>query len=174
MLLTSIFLTLSSLAFAEFTLTTPDFQDRLTEMQEFDGFGCKGKNVSPTLIWQDAPKETQSFALTMYDPDAPTGSGFWHWIVYNIGPHETKIAAGSSKAKTLPKQAVEAPGDFGHPGYGGPCPPAGQGDHTYIFTIYALKVPHLAVDKHTPQAVVRFNIIQNTLAKAELKAKFGR
>src|SRR5437762_14224042 len=127
---------------AGFTLTSPTVKPNsmLTEAQVFNGFGCSGKNVSPALKWSGAPKDTKSFAVTVYDPDAPTGSGWWHWTVYNIPPTAMALPAGASAARGLPAGTVEGVTDFGKPGYGGACPPKGDKPHRYFFTVYALNV----------------------------------
>src|SRR5437762_4522072 len=103
------------------------------------GFGCQGNNQSPHLAWSGAPAETKSFAVTCYDPDAPTGSGFWHWVVLNVPATTTSIEHG---AKTVPGTAVA--NDFGTAEFDGPCPPPGK-PHHYIFTVHALKTDKLDV-----------------------------
>src|SRR6202521_3608641 len=97
------------------------------------GFRCDGTNQSPHLAWSGAPAGTKSFAVTCYDPDAPTGSGFWHWVVINIPPDVTELPldAGNLKAGDAPKGAIQSRTDFGVPGYGGPCPPQGDPPHHY-------------------------------------------
>ena len=109
------------------TLTSPDIAPGATIATEqvANVFGCTGGNVSPALSWSGAPKDTKSFALSVYDPDAPTGSGFWHWVVFNIPSDVTSLAknAGNPKGAEAPKGAVQSRTDFGVPGYGGPCPP---------------------------------------------------
>jgi len=102
------------------------------------GFGCAGGNRSPHLRWSDAPAGTRSFAVTCYDPDAPTGSGFWHWVVVNIPPSVTELPLSASDpgAALLPPGALQTRTDFGKPGYGGPCPPAGDHPHRYFFTVF--------------------------------------
>ena len=109
------------------TLTSPDIAPGATIANEqvANVFGCTGGNISPALSWSGAPKDTKSFALSVYDPDAPTGSGFWHWVVFNIPPDVTSLAknAGDPKGSAAPKGAVQSRTDFGVPGYGGPCPP---------------------------------------------------
>src|ERR1700735_4847264 len=112
------------------TLTSPDIAPgaKIADAQVFNAFGCTGGNISPALSWSGAPKETKSFALSVYDPDAPTGSGFWHWVVFNIPPDITSLPknAGNLKAGDAPKGAVQSRTDFGVPGYRGPRPPQGR------------------------------------------------
>src|SRR6266851_1544967 len=115
------------------------------------GFGCAGGNKSPQLAWSGAPDGTKSFALTVFDPDAPTGSGFWHWVVVNIpaGVAELPLDAGNPKANSLPRGARQIRTDFGAPGFGGPCPPTGDHPHRYLFTVYAVGVDQLQVGDTT-------------------------
>lgn len=161
-----------------FTLTSPDLKagGKVAEAQVFKGFGCEGGNVSPELDWKGAPKGTKSFALTVYDPDAPTGSGWWHWVVFNLpaDSHGLKKGAGNTAADMLPKGAVQSRTDFGQAGYGGPCPPVGDKPHRYIFTVYALKTEALPLDANAPAAMVGFYLHQNTLGKAVLQGIYGR
>jgi|SRR5579875_52522 len=161
-----------------FTLSSPDIADGATIGNDFvfKGFGCSGKNLSPALSWSGAPAGTKSFALTVYDPDAPTGSGWWHWVVYDIPPHVTSLprGAGDPHGKHLPKGAVQGRTDFGTVGYGGPCPPPGDKPHRYIFTIFALDVPKLDVPKDATAALIGFNLHAHTLAKASFTGLYGR
>jgi Raf kinase inhibitor-like YbhB/YbcL family protein len=163
---------------ADFSLSSPDVKDgaMLTTRQVFRGFGCSGENVSPALMWKGAPTGTKSFAVTVYDPDAPTGSGWWHWIVYNLPGTTTKLPAGAGDpAKNLlPQGAVQARTDFGTPGFGGACPPPGDKPHRYIFTVYALKTDKLAVPPDATAAMIGYNLNANKLATASLTAKYGR
>lgn len=140
------------------------------------GFGCGGGNKSPHLRWEGAPRETKSFALTCFDPDAPTGSGFWHWVVVNIPPTITELPldAGNPAAGELPAGALQVRTDFGKPGYGGPCPPQGDHPHRYLFTIYAVSMDALPVTAVTSAAVTGFYLNFNTLAKATLMGLFKR
>ena len=140
------------------------------------GFGCEGGNQSPQLGWSDAPAGTQSFAVTCFDPDAPTGSGFWHWVVVNIPANVTSLppGAGDLAAGRLPAGALQVRTDFGKPGYGGPCPPPGSNVHCYIFTVHAVGVPALSVTADTSCAVVGFQLHFNTLEKAQLIGLFRR
>ena len=163
---------------SNFTVTSPEFkdQDRLQLVHEFDGYDGTGQNRSPALQWQGAPGATKSFALTLYDPDAPTGSGFWHWILYDIDPIVTELAAGlgSTGATDLGASGTQATNDYGTTGYGGPCPPKGLPAHRYIFTVHALGVAKLELPANTPNAVARFLIYQNTLATAALTGLYNR
>lgn len=140
------------------------------------GFGCAGGNRSPHLQWDDVPEGTKSFAVTCFDPDAPTGSGFWHWLVVNIpaGATELPLDAGNPDANALPGGALQTRTDFGKPAYGGPCPPAGDHPHRYLFTVYAVSQERLAVTADTSAAVVGFNLNFNTLAKATIMGLFKR
>lgn len=139
------------------------------------GFGCAGGNSSPHLKWSGAPQGTKSFALTCYDPDAPTGSGFWHWLVVNIPANVTELPAGAgSGGAKLPASALMTRTDFGKPGYGGPCPPEGDHPHRYLFTIFAVKTEKLDVAADTSAAVVGFNLHFNTLAKAAIMGLYKR
>ncbi|RQS09421.1 YbhB/YbcL family Raf kinase inhibitor-like protein [Burkholderia sp. Bp8998] len=161
-----------------FTVISPEFKDleRLHRVHEFNGFDGSGQNNSPALQWNGAPEETRSFALTLYDPDAPTGSGFWHWILFDIDSSVTQLAAGagSTDAADLGASGTQATNDYGTAGYGGPCPPKGLPAHRYIFTVHALRVPKLDLPANAPNAVVRFVIHQNTLAVATLTGLYSR
>ena len=161
---------------AGFVLSAPDVRGgRLTEREVANTFGCSGQNVSPALAWKGAPAGTRSFAVTVFDPDAPTGSGFWHWVLYNIPASTTSLAAGVGSANgTLPSGAAQATTDYGAPGYGGPCPPPGDGAHRYIFTVHALKVDHVEIPAGATAAVVGYNLHANTLATASFTARYGR
>ncbi len=144
--------------------------------QVFKGFGCTGGNVSPSLSWKGAPAGTKSFAVTVYDPDAPTGSGWWHWVVFNL-PADARslpLGAGDPAAGTMPAVAVQSRTDFGMPGYGGPCPPQGDKPHRYVFTVYALKTDKLDADSNASGALIGFMIHANTIGKATFTAKYGR
>ncbi len=163
---------------ADFRLTSPMIKDQGTIGNEhvYNGFGCSGRNVSPELRWERAPKETKSFAVTVYDPDAPTGSGWWHWIIFNIPSSVTSLPAGAGNPDSgaAPPGSLQSTTDFGRPGYGGPCPPAGDKPHRYVFTVYALKVDQLPVQKEASGAMAGFYLNQNALGKASFTAKYGR
>ena len=128
-------------AAADFRLTSPTVRDKgiIGNEHVFNGFGCTGNNTSPELRWERAPKGTKSFAVTVYDPDAPTGSGWWHWVIFNMPPETTSLPAGAGKPEGggAPQGSVQSMTDFGQPGYGGPCPPPGSA-HRYFFKLYAL------------------------------------
>jgi hypothetical protein len=161
----------------KFTLTSPQFRGggRIADAQVFNGFGCQGANVSPALSWSNAPTGTQSFALMVHDPDAPTGSGWWHWIVYNIPATTSALPAdaGNPKSMLLPGGSIEGRTDFGTTGYGGPCPPPGK-PHRYYFRLYALKVPKLDLPKDATAALIGFNVRAQSLGSAELLGVYGR
>lgn len=159
-----------------FTLTSKDLGGEASKINEFGGFGCSGDNQSPELLWKNAPEGTKSFAITMYDPDAPTGSGFWHWVVFDIPANVNELVAnaGTVKSNLTPKGAVQSITDYGIKGYGGPCPPQGHGFHQYLITVYALKTDKLGVDENTNPAIVGFNLWNQTLAKASIVAYYKR
>ncbi len=161
-----------------FKLSSPELKpgQMLPASYEFAGFGCAGDNLSPALQWSGAPAGTQSFAITMYDPDAPTGSGWWHWMAYNIPADTSSLprGAGSVDKPLLPAGAVQQRIDFGIAGYGGVCPPAGSPPHRYIFTVYALKTAKLDVPADATAALAGFMINANTLAKASFTVRYGR
>jgi hypothetical protein len=154
------------------SLTSPDLKPgaKVGDEQILNGFGCTGKNISPALSWSDAPKGTKSFALNVFDPDAPTGSGFWHWVVFNIPADATGLpkGAGDPKSDAAPKGAIQIRNDYSFVGYGGPCPPPGDKPHRYEFRLYALDVDKLQADEKASAAVIGFNIHFHTLAEAEI------
>jgi len=146
----------------------------LTKAQVFSGFGCTGDNVSPALQWSGAPEGTKSFALTVYDPDAPTGSGWWHWVVYDLPASTASLPRGVGKSAKLPEGAHQGRNDFGTADFGGACPPVGDKAHHYIFTIYALKIEKLGVPADATAALIGYNIKANSLGSATLNARYGR
>jgi Raf kinase inhibitor-like YbhB/YbcL family protein len=163
---------------ADFSLSSPSIApgSTLTNAQVFKGFGCTGDNVSPALNWANAPKDTKSFAVTVYDPDAPTGSGWWHWVVYNIPASANGLTAGAGDAegKGLPAGSVQGRTDFGAYGFGGACPPVGDKPHRYIFTVHALKTDKLELPKDATAALVGYMLNANLIAKTSFEAKYGR
>lgn len=164
-------------AAGKFSLTSTEVKNNgtLTEKQVFNDMGCAGENLSPHLAWADAPKDTKSFVVTVYDPDAPTGSGWWHWVVYNIPADAKELAAGAGSGKAeLPAGAAQGKTDFGKEGFGGACPPEGDKPHKYVFTVYALKVEKLEVPPDATAAMIGFMTHANKLGSATFTAKFGR
>ena len=148
----------------------------IPEQHVFKGFGCDGGNVSPSLAWKNPPAGTKSFAVTAYDPDAPTGSGWWHWVVYDLpaSAHSLPAGAGSADGKLLPAGTVQGRTDFGSIGYGGACPPKGDRPHHYDFRLYALKVEKLEVPADATAALIGFMVKANALGMAETQAIYGR
>jgi Raf kinase inhibitor-like YbhB/YbcL family protein len=172
-------LPLASLAApAKFTVESDEARPnvRIAEAQVYKGFGCSGGNVSPSLKWSDPPAGTKSFAVTVYDPDAPTGSGWWHWVVFNLPADARSLptGAGDPAAGKLPKGAVQSLTDFGARGYGGPCPPQGDPPHRYVFTVHALKVGKLDLDENAMPALVGYMITANRIGKATFTSTYGR
>jgi Raf kinase inhibitor-like YbhB/YbcL family protein len=176
---------------ADFSLSSPDLASGSFDNQfVLNGFGCKGGNVSPALQWSNVPAGTQSLALQVYDPDAPTGSGFWHWAVYNIPASATGMKQGAgNSAATLPAGAFGGNTDFadtgatgGNGNYGGPCPPVGDKPHRYIFTLYALAVPQVDVAGGVPKTgsaglygfVLNKGVGPALLGRASFTATYGR
>ncbi len=161
-----------------FTLTSPTIGSShvLSEEQVFDGFGCSGKNRSPALRWTAGPAGTKSYAVTVYDPDAPTGSGWWHWVVYNLPASVTEIAAGAGDAsgKLLPPGAVQGRTDYGTHAFGGACPPKGDKPHRYVFTVYALKLEKIDVPAESSAALIGYMLHANALETASFTATYGR
>jgi Raf kinase inhibitor-like YbhB/YbcL family protein len=159
------------------TLTSPDVADGKTIGLDYvyNGFGCTGKNISPGLNWTGAPDGTQSFAVTVYDPDAPTGSGWWHWIVYNIPANSDGLPQGlGSGASPVPKHVRQGRSDYGQMNYGGPCPPVGAKPHRYVFTVYALPVDKLELPNNPSAALIGFQIKSQAIASGSFTAMWGR
>lgn len=173
--LAAVLVTTALLCADNFTLKSNNLKGQMTHEQVFNGFGCSGKNISPQLSWSGAPEDTKSFAITLYDPDAPTGSGWWHWVIVNIPVSVTELArgAGNPEADKLPKGALQLMNNYGTVGFGGACPPKGDSAHRYIFTVYALDVDKLPIDVDTIPPIAGFNINHHTIAKASVMAYFG-
>lgn len=148
----------------------------LPAAQVYRGFGCHGGNTSPQLSWTGVPAGTRSFAVTVYDPDAPTGSGWWHWVVYDIPATVRALPAGAGAAggTRLPAGARQARNDFGRRAYGGACPPAGAPAHHYRFTVYALRVAKLPVPADASPALVGYLIHADRLGRARRVLRYGR
>lgn len=152
-------------------LTSPDIQEgtRMSNTFEFNGSGCKGKNLSPALNWSNAPKGTKSYAITAFDPDAPTGSGFWHWVAIDIPSSVKSLSRGES---TKLKFGKEMKNDYGKIGFGGACPPPGDGMHRYQFTVWALPTKELAIPQGASNAVIGFMLNATALDKQTLTSTY--
>ena len=176
---------------APFTLSSPDLPGNVFPTKFIlNGFGCTGANTSPALVWSNVPAGTKSLTLQVYDPDAPTGSGFWHWAVYDIAPNVTGLAQGAGNAPAaLPTGAYGGNTDFtdtgatgGNGNYGGPCPPQGDKPHRYVFTLYALGVDKIAAAGGIPKTgtaglygfVLNKGVGPALLGKATFTATYGR
>jgi Raf kinase inhibitor-like YbhB/YbcL family protein len=135
---------------------------------------CGGENRSPALAWSGAPKGTQSYALTMFDPDANGGRGFWHWLAFDIPESAQGLPAGAGSETGLPDGAVQAQNDFGTPGYGGACPPPGSGTHHYTITLYALPTGSVLLDSKSASAAIAAYLKAHALATATLTGIYRR
>jgi Raf kinase inhibitor-like YbhB/YbcL family protein len=154
-----------------FTVTSDDVADGepMDDAHAADArYGGKGQSLSPHLRWEGFPPETRSFAVTIYDPDAPTGSGFWHWVLFDIpaGTTELPSGAGSGDKPGLPEGATHARNDVGTLEFVGAFPPAGHGPHRYVIAVHALDVDELGPDESASPAFVGFNLGGHTLARA--------
>ncbi|MCE7608690.1 YbhB/YbcL family Raf kinase inhibitor-like protein [Vibrio fluvialis] len=156
-----------------FQLTSNDIQEGhpMVKTFEYAGWGCDGGNLSPQLMWKDAPAGTKSFAITAYDPDAPTESGFWHWIAFDIPASVNAVPRGANIEKLGGKEARI---DYGVASFGGACPPVNDGMHRYQFTVWALPQASLQLDANTPPAVFGFTLNSMALGKARLTATYTR
>lgn len=168
----------SSSAFAEtMTLESDDIShgDFMDKAQEYEGFGCTGANESPHLSWSGAPEGTKAFAIFAYDPDAPTGSGWWHWQVINIPADVTEIpsGAGGSDSGKLPEGSMQLTNDYGVAGFGGACPPEGDGAHRYQFTVFALPQV-LELPDNASSALAGYMVRANALASATIESLYKR
>ncbi len=162
---------------AGFELTSSDLTDRapMAEQFAYDGAADTAQNVSPQLSWSGFPTETKSFVVTCFDPDAPTPSGFWHWVLVDLPANVRSLETGAgANGADLPGSAFHVRCDWGNKGYGGAYPPDNDRPHRYYFVAHALDVATLGVDDETSAAVVSFTMLFHTLARAELVATFRR
>ena len=159
-----------------FTVTSSDCTDgEVMPTPQVSGMmGAGGEDVSPHLTWSGFPEETQGFAVTVYDPDAPTASGFWHWVVTGIPASVTELprGAGGQQGSGLPEGARQLRNDGGFPGYVGAAPPAGHGPHRYFVVVHALDVADMGVPADATPAFHGFNLFSHTLARATLVTTF--
>lgn len=159
-----------------FTLKSSQLSGQATNELISNSYGCNGLNLSPHLYWENAPAETKSFAVTVLDESAPTGSGWWHWIIFNI-PDTVKAleaGAGNVNLKLAPAGSIQSTTALQKQGYGGPCPPQGGGFHKYVVTVYALKTPDLELMATTPPSTVAYLIEQNVIEKSSLVFYYKR
>lgn len=164
-------LTLASFSSQAFEVSSNDIHEGQLMKSEFtfSGMGCTGENISPQLSWKDAPEGTKSFAITVFDPDAPTGSGWWHWLALNIPANVSSVAQGSPM-----KDVLQTKNDFGTMSYGGACPPAGNGMHRYQYTVWALPQEKIDLPADISPAVVGYTLNSMALDKAVLTATYVR
>jgi Raf kinase inhibitor-like YbhB/YbcL family protein len=168
-----------AMAATSFTLSSTAFHSGGTigMTNVYNAYGCTGANVSPALHWTGAPAGTKSFALTVWDPDAPVRGGWWHWVLFDIpaATNSLPAGAGSTNREAAPAASVEGITSFGKPGYGGPCPPVGSGAHHYVFNLYALDEARItgASEKTDGPALKRL-IIKHMLASTTITGRFGR
>lgn len=155
-----------------FSVSSKDMSGgQLLKMPQVSGiFGAGGQDISPQLSWSGFPQETKSFVVTCFDPDAPTGSGFWHWTVYDIAANVTELPsnAGSQDGANLPTGAKQLSNDAGLPGYLGSAPPAGHGPHRYVFAVHALSLDSLPITPDVRPAICGFNMFGKTIARATI------
>ena len=159
-------------AVPSFEVTSTDVPDGGTlAMPHVSGvMGAGGEDRSPQLSWSGAPEGTRGYAVTVFDPDAPTASGFWHWAVANIPASVTELpgGAGDKDAPALPEGALQLRNDGGFAGYVGAAPPAGHGPHRYFVVVHAVETEQLDVGPDASPAVLGFNLFFHTLARGTL------
>ncbi len=155
-------------------VTSASLQDnaRMPEEQVFDGWGMTGGNLSPQLSWAGAPEGTKGYAVTCFDPDAPTPSGFWHWLLLGIPAEVTSLEAGAGIPERVPQGAFHLVNDFSTKRYGGAAPPAGDHTHRYFFAVHALDTDDLGLDDTASAAAGAFTIGMHTLARGVIRATY--
>jgi Raf kinase inhibitor-like YbhB/YbcL family protein len=141
--------------------------------QVYNGFGCNGNNLSPDLSWENPPEGTRSFAITAYDPDAPTGSGWWHWVAFNIPVNARRLNEGDS-GKHMPHGTIESRTDFGEKKFGGSCPPEGDKPHRYQYTLWALNTDKLELAPRSSAAMVGYFLNKHKITSLTIEALYGR
>ncbi|WP_329106021.1 YbhB/YbcL family Raf kinase inhibitor-like protein [Micromonospora sp. NBC_01699] len=155
-----------------FTLTSDDVRDGEQLDDEFVHSSLGGGDLSPQLAWSGFPDATRSFVITCYDPDAPTTSGFWHWVLVNVPVSVTQLPRGAGKAGSVEGGAFAVRNDYGTQEYGGAAPPAGDRPHRYLFAVHALDVDKLDLTPDNSPAVVGFNLTFHTLARAVIRPTY--
>ncbi len=160
-----------------FSVSSTDVADgqQMGDDQVYNGFGMSGGNISPQLSWSGFPAETKGFAVTCYDPDAPTGSGFWHWLVIDVPASVTELArgAGAAGGSNLPDGSFSVRNDYGSKDFGGAAPPQGDEPHRYVFAVHALDTDKLGIDSDVTPALAGFNLRFHTIARAVMVPVFG-
>ena len=167
-------------AVPSFTVESNDVADgqQMSNAQVFDGFGMTGDNISPNLRWHGFPAQTQGFAVTCFDPDAPTGAGFWHLVLLDVPASVTELATGAASGDLsgLPAGSFCVRNDYGAKAFGGAAPPKGDPPHRYVFAVHALDLPSLAaegVDSDVSPAVAGFNLRFHTIARGMIIPVYG-
>ncbi len=158
-----------------FRLASPDIAEGqpVGAKHQLNAYGCTGENVSPALTWSDAPEGTKSFVVTLYDPDTKSGSGWWHWVMFNIPANLTSLSQGAGSVDSVPKGAIQTRTDFGTLGFAGSCPPSGE-VHRYQYRVFALGVENLDLDQNATPAMVGFMAHANAIGIAKLTAVLTR
>ncbi|MGH6876151.1 MAG: YbhB/YbcL family Raf kinase inhibitor-like protein [Rhizomicrobium sp.] len=155
-------------------LTSPDFANGAMLGIAQVNNRCGGQNQSPALRWSGAPESTRSYALTLFDSDANSGRGFWHWLVTDIPTGAAGLSEGAGSGNGLPAGAVQEENDFGAAGYGGACPPPGSSPHHYEFTLYALNVATVPIGTETNDSELAAYLKAHALATAKLVGLYKR